>query len=220
MASALEQLGINQEVLDNIEPESVYEGKTVPSGLYVAAVDKVYIRKTGTGANMLEVDFKMSDDSDFHYSTCVLSGDEKGNKTTYTTKQGKERALPGVESMTKFLNAIGSIKAPAVKGDVEHRGETIQALCFTGLQGKKLQLGINQEENFYQGEVLVKNDVKYWLTEDGKNSAGEDLVEKVTESLAKHPLRKLKSGVGGAGQTASAGTPAAANAQAPSDSGW
>jgi len=216
--SALDMLGINQEVLDQVEPEEVYEGSTRPAGLYTVAVDKAYIRKTDSGANMLEIDFKMDDGSDFHYATCVLSGDEKGNKSTYTTKQGKERALPGVESLTKFLAAIDSLKAPAVKGDVEHRGTKIEALCFSGLQGKKLQIGINQEENFYQGDILVKNDVKYWLDEAGKNSAGEDLTTKVEESLEKHPIKKYRAKGGATAPT----TPAAggAGSEAGASSGW
>jgi hypothetical protein len=216
--SALEMLGINQEILDQVEPEEVYEGSTRPAGLYEVAVDKAYIRKTDSGANMLEIDFKMDDGSDFHYATCVLSGDEKGNKSTYTTKQGKERALPGVESLTKFLAAIDSLKAPAVKGDVEHRGTKIEALCFSGLQGKKLQIGINQEENFYQGDILVKNDVKYWLDENGKNSAGEDLTEKVEESLEKHPIKKYRP-KGGAAPSAGTTAPAAGTAVNAGD-GW
>jgi len=215
--SALDMLGISQETVAQVEPEEVYEGSTRPAGLYTVVVDQAYIRKTDSGANMLEVDFKMEDGTDYHYSTCVLSGDEKGNKSTYTSKQGKEIALPGVVSLTKFLTAIDSLTAPAVEGEVEHRGkDKIKALCFSGIQGKKLKIGVNQEENFYQGDILVKNDVKYWLDETGKNSKGEDLNEKVTESLAKFPLKKLRQPKGtpaAAGATPAGGAPAAG-------SGW
>ena len=192
--SALDMLGISQETVQAVEPEEVYEGSTIPSGLYTVGVEQAYIRKTDSGANMLEIDFKLADGKDFHYATCVASGDEKGNKSTYTSKQGKEVALPGVVSLTKFLTAIDSLKAAAVKGEVMHRGkDKIEALCFTGIQGKKLQIGVNQEENFYQGDINIKNDVKYWLDESGKNSKGEDLTEKVGASLEKFPLKKLKA---------------------------
>ena len=215
--SALSMLGISQETVQAVEPEEVYEGSTRAAGLYEVAVDQAYVRKTDSGANMLEVDFKMDDGSNFHYSTCVASGDEKGNKSTYTSKQGKEVALPGVVSLTKFLTAIDSLKSAAVKGDVEHRGgDKIEALCFTGLQGKKLQIGINQYENFYNGEVSVRNDVKYWLDEKGKNSKGEDLTEKVSDSLEKFPLKKLKEAKG-----ASAGaTTGGATEKPKAGSGW
>ena len=216
--SALEQLGISQETVESVKPEEVYEGKTIPSALYTVAVDKAYIRKTDSGAKMLEVDFIMEDGEPFHYSTCVLSGDEKGNKSTYTTKQGKEVALPGVTSMTKFLTAIDSLNASASVGTVKHKDENIEALCFSGLQGKKLQIGINQEESFYQGDVLLKNDVKYWLDAEGKNASGEDLTEKVKESLEKHPLKKLRA-QNKPGATATAGTTGGSEAPKAS-SGW
>jgi len=215
--SALDMLGIGKEVLAQVEPEEVYEGSTRAAGLYTVVVDKAYIRKTASGANMLEVDFKMEDGSDYHYATCVLSGDEKGNKSTYTSKQGKEIALPGVASLTKFLTAIDSLNASAAEGDVMHRNDKITALCFAGIQGKKLQIGMNQEESFYQGETLIKNDVKYWLDEAGKNSAGEDLTEKVKESLEKYPLKKLKVKAGAAAPTTGAPTGGSEAAKA---SGW
>ncbi len=216
----LGQLNINKEDFAEIKEEEVREGGTREAGVYDAAVDKAYIRKTDSGANMLEVDFKLGDGSDFHYSTCVLSGDEKGNKSTYTTKQGVERALPGVESLTKFLTAIESLKASAKKGEVDHFGTKMEALCFTGIQGKKLQIGINQYENFYQGEISVRNDVKYWLDEAGKNSKGEDLVEKVTESLEKFPLKKLKASATTAASASTGAAPVTGGTEAAKKSGW
>ena len=217
MASALEQLGIQTEVLEQVQPEEVCEGKTRPSGLYTVVVDKAYVRKTPSGANMLEVDFNMEDGTNFHYATCVLSGDEKGNKSTYTSKQNKEIALPGVVSMTKFLTAIDSVSASAAKGDVEFKNETIEALCFAGIQGKKLKIGVNQEESFYNGDVFIKNDVKYWLNAKGENSTGEDLAQKVIESLEKHPLKKLRQPSGTAANNAGA---TAGQEAAPTGSGW
>jgi len=211
--SLLSQLGISSEIIDNVEPEAVFEGKTRPSGIYKVVVDKAYIRKTDSGANMLEVDFKMEDGSDYHYSNCVLSGDQKGNKSTYTSKAGKEVALPGVVQMTKFLTAIDSMDASAVEGQVVHKDNKITALAFQGIQGKKLTIGMNQEESFYQGETLIKNDIKYFLDADGKNSAGDDLTEKVAESLAKHPIRKLRA-------TPAAAPTATTTTSGGSEGGW
>ncbi len=88
-------------------------------------------------------------------------------------------------------------------------------MAFTGLQGKKLKLGINQEESFYQGDVLVRNNVKYWLDADGKNSTGDDLTEKVKESLEKHPIKKLRNQPATSASTTTTGTTAADVA-----SGW
>ncbi len=219
MASIMSQLGIEEEVLAQVKPESVYEGKTLPPALYSAEVNQAYIRQTDSGAKMLEVDFILppttegGEPTPYHYATCVMSGDEKGNKTTYTSKQGKEVALPGVVAMTKFLTSIDSIAADGMQGEVMHRDQKIKAMCLTGIQGKKLRIGVIQEENFYQGNVLLKNDVKYWLNEQGENSAGDTLIDKVVESIEKYPIKKLKTGT-----TTTA--PATGTAAAPSNSGW
>ena len=216
MATLLGQLNIQPEEFASIEPEEVRtEGFLQESGLYVAAVDKAYIRKTDSGANMLEIDFKLEDGSNFHYSTCTASGDQKGNKTTYTSKQGKEVALPGVTSLRKFLDAIGVKDPNAVQGEVEHFGTKIKALCIESIQGKKLQIGINQYENFYNGEVSIKNDIKYFLDVNGKSGNGENLVEKVTESLEKKPLQKLRASA----TAPTTGTPVTGGSEA-SSAGW
>ena len=219
MASMLDQLGVTAQQVQEVEAESVYEGKTIPAGLYDAKVDKAFVRKTDSGANMLEVDFIVEIEdkpTTYHYSNCVLSGDAKGNKTTYTSKQGKEVSLPGVVSMTKFLTAIDSLNASASKGTVEFKDKKIEVLAFSGLQGKKLKIGVIQEENLFNGNVSIKNDIKYWLDTEGKNSEGKDLVEKVIESIEKNPLKKLKQTATDTGTTGQGGSEDAA-AQA---SGW
>ena len=213
----LGQLGIEKKQFNEIEEETVREGGTREAGVYDVAVDKAYIRKTDSGANMLEIDFKLADETTFHYSTCVLSGDEKGNKSTYTSKQGKEIALPGVQSMRHFFDSIEIEDPDATEGEVEHFSTKIKALCLTGIQGKKLKIGINQYENFYNGEVSTRNDVKYWMNAKGENKAGDGILDKVTASLEKNPLKKLKA-------SASAGTTIAgsnaAGAAAAKSSGW
>ncbi len=214
--SLLGQLNIDKKEFEEIREEEVRESGTKEAGVYDAAVDKAYIRKTDSGANMLEIDFVLANETTFHYSTCVASGDEKGNKTTYTSKQGKEIALPGVTAMRHFLDAIGEEDPKAAQGDVEHFNDKIKALCITGIQGKKLKLGINQYENFYNGETSVRNDVKYWMNTEGENKAGDGILDKVTASLEKNPLKKLK----GAAAAPTTGTPVTGGSEAAKNSGW
>lgn len=211
MASLLDQLGINKAEFEEIKPETGEDGGFLKeSGVYDAAVEEAYIRKTDSGANMLEVNFILGDGSKFNWSTCVLSGDEKGNKSTYTSKQNKEVPLPGVTSMNHFLGAIGVPDPSATKGEVKHRDNTITALCLTGVQGKKLKLGINQYENEYNGEVNLRNDIKYWMTANGENSTGDGILEKVAASLEKNPVKRLKKSATAPAATASTGDMAAA----------
>ena len=220
--SIMDMLDISQEIIDKVKPEEVYEGKTIDSGLYEATVKTAYIRKTDSGANMLEVDFILppkegtTEPTLYHYSNCVKSGDEKGNKTTYTDKRsGKEIPLPGVVAFTKFLESIGSVGAKAIEGQVKHKDDTIKALCINDIQGKKLMIGLIQEENLWNGNTTIKNDVKYWLDDKGENSKGDDLRTKVKESIEKFPLKKLK-----ASQTASTPTPSDGTGSEADNSGW
>ena len=220
--SAMDMLGVSKEILDEVKPEEVYEGKTIPAALYDAEIKQAYVRKTDKGANMLEVDFILppagpgQEPALYHYSNCVKSGDEKGNKTTYTTKQGNEVPLPGVVALIKFLGAIDELTASAVQGDVVHKGDKISALCFTGLQGKKLKIGVIQEENLFNGNVTLKNDVKYWLDENGDNTVGDNLTEKVKESIEKYPLKKLRASK----QTSAPTTGTTQGSEVAAGSGW
>ncbi len=195
MASILDTLGISTEIVEAVEPVKVSEGYLWESGLYDVTVDKAYIRKTDSGANMFELDLIGEKGKKFHYATAILSGDQKGNKSTYTNKNGKEVPLPGVSSMVQFLIAIGKDpkQTEAQEGQVVHRDQKITALCFNGLQGLKLKVGIFQYESEYQGEVSVRNDIKYFLSSEGKNAEGNDLTEKAKKNLADFPLRKLKT---------------------------
>lgn len=226
MSGLLSQLGINQEEFNNIEEEKVPEGYTKESGVYDVAVDTAYIRKTDSGAKMLEVTFKMADDSNHNWSTCIASGDEKGNKSTWTVRDdhaestktrygvGTEVPLPGVVEMRHLLDAIKTPDPAASEGQVKHRDDTITALCLTGIQGKRLKIGLRQEENFYNGEVSIRNHVQYWMDDEGKNGKGEDILEKATAWLAKNPLKKLRGANATAATTAPQGEAPAAG------SGW
>jgi hypothetical protein len=97
--------------------------------------------------------------------------------------------------MTKFLKALGKDPqtADVQEGEIDFKDQRIKVLAFTGLQGKKLKVGITQEESEYNGDVFVKNDIKYWLDENGKNSDGEDITEKVIKAIEKNPIKKLKN---------------------------
>jgi len=225
--SMLSKLGIGKDVVAKVEAQEVSEGSAIPSGVYDAAVDQAFIRKTQSGANQLEVDFILEGGKTFHWSTNVLSGDEKGNKSTWTVtekhkwnlangfKLGQEVTLPGVIEMASFLTAIDTLDPGGVEGKAKYKDEQIDALCMTGVQGKRLKLGVNQEESLFNGDVFIRNAVKYWMDADGKNKEGKAIEERARKNLEKNPLKKLKIKGG-----ASVGTPAATTAAPAAGSGW
>jgi len=191
MAGLLDQMGIDKKEFEQIATEKV--GTLLDSKVYDVAVDAAFIRKTDSGAKMLELSFKLEDGRAFKWSTCTQSGDEKGNKATYTDKNtGKERDLPGIISLRHFLDAIEVQNPDASVGQVKFGDNTIEALCMTNVQGKKLKLGINQFEDDYDGGIVLKNDIKNFMTIAGNNGKGEPLEEKVIASLTRNPIKRLK----------------------------
>ncbi len=211
MAKLFGKLGVTQAQKDEVKAEEVYEGFLIPSGVHDAELASAFIRTTDKGANMLELEFKLADDKTFKWSTCTQSGDEKGNKTTYTAKNGREVNLPGVEQMTKLLIAIGVPDPEAHEDKVQFGDNEIDALCIDGIQGKKLKLGVTQYENEYNGEVNLKNEIKYFMDESGVNNKGENILESVTADIEKKPVKKLKV------SAATGATPPAAEA---APAGW
>ncbi len=188
----LDEMGLDKKEFDAIK-EQTAGGNVLDSAVYGVAVDTAYIRKTDSGAKMLEITFIVGEDQPFKWSTCTQSGDEKGNKTTYTDKRsGKEVPLPGVTSLRHFLDAIGDKNPKAAVGEVMFGDKKIEALCLTEVQGKTLKLGINQYENEYNGSINVKNDITAFMDNDGKNRTGELIEDKIADKLAKNPIKKLK----------------------------
>lgn len=213
MAGLLEQMDLNPEDFNAIK-EQTAGGNVLDSGVYELAVAEAFIRKTDSGAKMLELKFIGKDDLSFNWSTCTQSGDAKGNKPTYTDQRsGKERDLPGVISLKHFLDAIGEQNPAAAPGEVKFGDKTITALCLTSVQGKKLKLGINQYENEYNGSINIKNDIIAFMDTDGNNRAGELIEDKISNKLKNNPIKKLKVAGGGT-------APAADNAANVAAKGW
>ena len=112
MAGLLEQMDLNPEDFNDIK-EQTAGGNVLDSGVYSMAINEAFIRKTDSGAKMLELSFVSDKGEDFRWSTCTQSGDAKGNKSTYTDKNsGKERDLPGV----KYIVVRGKYDAQGVQG--------------------------------------------------------------------------------------------------------
>ena len=196
MAALFEQLEIPQQQIDEVKAEQAPTSFLVEPGVYIAEVDQAFIRTTDSGARMLEIDFILPNDQKMHWNTCTQSGDEKGNKTTYTDKNGKEQPLPGIGQMVNFLNAAKVPNPNAQAGKVKLRDDEIDALLIQGIQGKKLKLGVKQYENEYNGEVSLKNDILKFMDTNGKNKDGETIEEDVISAIEKNPVKRLKKKAG------------------------
>lgn len=180
--------------------------KQLESGIYPVVIVAAYIRKTDSGAEMFELSMMTKDEVKCSWSTCVRSGDAKGNATTWTvgdhhsesTKKrygiGTKVPLPGYQELAQLFAAFGSEMKdhqPEMT-QIEHRGDTIEAKVFKDLTGKRFQIAVQQYEEEYNGEINVKLDYQMFLDMEGNNAKGENQEEKFLKKISKVPLRKLK----------------------------
>lgn len=210
-------LELDDEMLDQAsqETENVSEGfKQIESGAYKSKIVQAYLRKTDTGAVMFELEVEVGvpgedgkvEPRKLEWSTCVVSGDEKGNKSTWTVTDqhsdsvkkrygvGAEVPLPGIPEVSHLMQSVGlNIKTEKPEPAKVKRGDSeIDAKVFKNLTGKMFTACVRQYENEYNGEVNIKAGIEHFLDIDGKNSKGSYEVEKFQKKIEKSPIKLLK----------------------------
>jgi hypothetical protein len=110
MSIAALQLGANVEIPN--EDVIAAGGFLLPTGLYPMVVENAYLDKTATGAWMMHVHLKRKTGGNqvYRFKNCIVSGDAKGNKPTYISKQGKELPLPGYSQMNQITQICADLK--------------------------------------------------------------------------------------------------------------
>lgn len=178
---------VGQEALDTAEGQRAPVKPTEP-GIYEAVVNRAYIRKTDSGAEMAEIELQLDDDKKLFYSTCVRS---RAGKTTYTSKDGKEIALPGVnEILSIFKIATGEKRIKVEKGMEEVKDKPVEVLRMPSLNGKKFKIGVRNEQYVYNGEVKTKPTVIQWMDLEGRNEKGEPVESSTASFIERNPVKK------------------------------
>jgi hypothetical protein len=194
MAGFFSDLGIDTNAPELNQAQKVSTGGLLAPGVYEMVIDKVYATKADSGAVRLnaELKYQREDGSEgtFFWNTWVQSGDEKGNKATYTDKNGNQKPLPGVIEMRHFFKSAG-VEDPQVKpATIEVFGEPTEVKALPELTGKKVLVGIRHMYDDYKEQDVAFVDT--FLSANGKNSDGEDLREKLEEKIKKNPYKKAK----------------------------
>ena len=199
MAKLSESGIVDQATYSEIAEQGVGGGIWTP-GIYDVVVESAYIRKTDSGAKMLELELHDSDGAKLFYSTCTHAGDLKGNKETF-----------GIHNMKHFLDATGDSDPEVAEVNVKRRNENIDVLAFTKLQGRRLKIGVIELETDYNGGT-VKNDIKAFMTIEGMNAKGENIADEVAAKIDEKPRKVEKS--------RSAAPQSNADKEAMASSGW
>lgn len=194
MSSFFGDINVTKEQVDAVESQAVVEGSSVwAAGAYTVAIDRAYVRITDSGAKMFTVFFKDASENSIMFSTCVQSGNDKGNKSIYVDKNGKEKLLPGIEEAKRLFEAVKVTDPAGRLAKVDHFGTNIEVMAYPDLSGKKLIIGLRTEDNEYNGETRVQNFFEGFLDVDGKNGKGEDLLDTMKKKIEKSPHKKSKA---------------------------
>jgi len=204
--------GLDNELMEKTTKEStacVADGfKPLDSGCYAVAIDKMYISKTASGAQMMNLAFKIEETGKLIFQRyCTRSGDEKGNKATFTIvsthpeflrKQypvGSECPLPDYKFITQLFVASGSIMNdnPPENGMINVGEDIIEAKIFKTMIGKTLTVCGQVQESEYNNDISEKFVPVMYLDCEGKNGNGEEMEEKFIKKITKEPVKKLKT---------------------------
>jgi hypothetical protein len=190
----LTDLGVNLKDEEIVKAVEVKTGGLINPGVYTFAVSRAFISKSQGGANKLNIDFEyIGDDGEKHpffYGTYISSGDEKGNKTTYTDKTGKEKPLPGAIEAANAFKALGVLDPATKKASIEMFNEQVEVLALPELSGKKCVVGIRHMFDDYREKDIAFVDT--FLDEKGENSAGDCLLDELKAKIEKSPVKATK----------------------------
>jgi len=192
---------IDENLVDEIDSgEFDYSGEfKVESEVAKVKVDSAYLTKSQGGALAFNIKFVKENGSFIDMQEWIKSGDEKGNKSTYTDKKtGSERPLPGVNNMLHFLKIVGedikSIGEPKTF-TMKVFGKNEGVKVFEKLRGKTLIVANQAYEDDYNDEIKTRTKVVEFMDLEGKNYKGKERKQYWEDKFVKEPVKLLKKKV-------------------------
>jgi len=121
---SFENLGIGADI--EKEDTDVIRGKgcyAIDTGLYPMIIDVAYLEKSKGGALGLNLHLKPADGGKqvVRQTLWITSGDKKGNKNYYVTKNNKHRLLPGMILADLIANITAGSTMQAVAKNAEKK---------------------------------------------------------------------------------------------------
>ncbi len=108
---------------DQEERVNTGSSKIDKSGAYVCIVKMAKVIHANSGAVGLSLDLETEDGKKAYLTEYFVSGDAKGNKTTYTDKEGNEINLPGfskVKAINFLLTGVSGLPSGEIKTIMEY----------------------------------------------------------------------------------------------------
>lgn len=161
------------------ETDSVGGGGPLESGLYPFEVSLAYLMKSQGGAVGLNLHLKTDSGQEIRETLWIASGDAKGNKNYYETKQGERKYLPGFNHANSLaLVTVGkelgeldtdekvvSVYSPDAGAEVPTKVEMVMDLlgqrAIVGLQKQIVDKNARGDDGKYHptGETRETNEI-------------------------------------------------------------
>lgn len=141
-----------------LDTDTIAGGRRGPleSGVYDAKINLAYLDKSQGGATALHITFE-TDQGDVRQTIWMTSGDAKGNKNTYTDKEGNEQYLPGFSMANSIaLLTVGKEIADVIEEtgadktiklwDFDAKAELpTEKFVIVGLLNESIKIGIRKQ---------------------------------------------------------------------------
>ena len=112
------------------EVDSVGNGGAIDTGIYAVKVAMAYVMKSKGGATGIVLHLKTADKREVRQTLWISSGDAKGNKNYYETKDGERKYLPG-------FNLFQSLCLLTVGKDVHEMATADKTITIYSPEAKK-----------------------------------------------------------------------------------
>jgi hypothetical protein len=155
----------NQDVEIKEDKDSVGGSFLVESGAYMSTIKLAYMAKSKGGALALNVHLETEDGDTLRQQMWVTSGDAKGNKTFYVTKDGEKRFLPGYN----VANALCLLVLGKEIGDLETETKVVNLYDFDAK--KELPTKVEALVDLKGGKIIA-GIIKEIVDKNIKNDAG------------------------------------------------
>jgi hypothetical protein len=197
-------IDVTPDFVNDVKESQVSEGFSYPFGTYIAKIGRVYgFTNDDSGSKAVRVELELTNNLEtgevfetpikFNEDLYVVSGKDKGNKTTFTTKQGKEVPLPSWGVLKSIAGSIGIDLTDALKNtttkQVELFGEVKNVEAMPDFKGS-LIVGLTKVYDDYNDDI--KSTIKSTLSVDADSKDKDALVEKTKKYNDKFKPKKKK----------------------------
>ncbi len=187
----LAKAGVDQEVFNKSEAQSVSTFELIPSGAYKANVTELITFKTEKGATQLKVVVKLKD-----------SGKELKEFQNLNKKDGTPNEI-GTATFRHILDAFGPAVDNLTTAEEEVVGykEKVKVSVVKGTENIDI-IVLVREVHQDGADFEDTNEIEGFLRIDGTNAKGEELVSKFMEKIEEKPVRIKKSKGGSSSKSA------------------